>query len=72
MTLAKKMLSAMMAPDYGIRTAWLMGLASYSYTRSWDGAEGPDGKPMSFGRWYSLVEAIKCGSAYLFPRGKEG
>lgn len=66
MTHARRMLNAMTGPSYGLRAAYLMALASYSYTRSWHGAEGPDGKPMDFGRWYAFVEAVKCGARFLF------
>ena len=72
MSHARKMLDAMTGPNYGLRAAWLMFRASYAYTRSWDGAEGPDGKPMAFGRWYAFTEALKCGVDYLRPRRRDG
>lgn len=51
-----------------VKQAWLMFLATYSYTRSWDGCEGPDGTPMDFGRWYSFCCAVRCAWWYLWPR----
>lgn len=64
---ARRMMDAMV---YGggsrIRNAWLMYLATYTYTRSWDGGEGPDGRPMSFGRWYSFKSAVRVGWYYLW------
>ena len=68
MSMARKMLDAMTGPDHGLRAAWLMGCASYAYTRSWHGAEGPDGEPLDFSRWYAFSEAVKCGWYYLFRR----
>lgn len=65
---ATRMLRAMTGPRWGLRAAWLSFLASYHYTRSWDGCEGPDGQPMSFGRWYAFKGGVECGWRYLWPR----
>ena len=61
MNYVDRMMRAMTGPNYGLRAAWLMFSASYSYTRSFEGTEGPDGKPIAWGRWYAFSEAVKCG-----------
>lgn len=54
-----------------LRKAWLGFLATYySYTRSWHGAEGPDGKPMDFGRWYSFCCAARVFFDWLVRRDR--
>ena len=63
-SLAHKMLAAMTERRRGLRMAWLMGRASYAYTRSWDGA-WLDGKLIRFGRWYAFKEALRCAWGYL-------
>lgn len=71
MSVAKKVLDGIAFPGYGLRAAWLMGRASYAYTRSYDGTDiGYDeatGKRivLRFGRWYAFVEAVQCGARYL-------
>ena len=61
------MLSAMTGPNHGLRAAWLMGRASYAYTRSFDGAQMSDDPDdvIRFGRWYALKEAVTCAWRYL-------
>lgn len=55
--------------DNRIRRAWLMALATYAYTRSWDGCEGNvEGEIMHFGRWYSFCAAVEVGWDYLWRR----
>lgn len=49
-----------------LKSAWLMYQATYAYTRSWDGCEGPDGRPMDFGRWYSFACAARNFWEYLW------
>jgi hypothetical protein len=50
-----------------VKQAWLMARATYAYTRSWDGCEGPrEGEVMSFGRWYSFCSAVEVGWEYLW------
>ena len=66
MSTARKMLDAMVHEGRGPKAAWLMFVATYTYTRSWDGAEGPDGEPMEFGRWYSVCAAFRCAGKYLW------
>lgn len=52
-----------------IRKAWLMAVASYTYTRSWDGAEMyPGTPPMRFSRWYAFCGAAQLGWEYLWQR----
>jgi hypothetical protein len=47
------------------KRAWLMYLATYAYTRSFDGCEGPDGERMDFGIWYSFTCAVQNFWDYL-------
>jgi len=47
------------------KQARLMLMATYTYTRSFDGCEGPDGEPMDFGIWYSFYCAVRVGWDYL-------
>lgn len=47
------------------KEAWLMFMATYAYTRSFHGTEGPDGEPMDFGIWYSFCCAVRVGWDYL-------
>jgi hypothetical protein len=54
--------------DNRLQRAWLMFLATYAYTRSWHGAEGPDGQPMDFGRWHSFKCALETGLPYLWKK----
>ena len=61
-------LQAMVYEGNRVKKAWLMARASYAYTRSWDGAEGPDGTPMDFGRWYAFKEAALLGCEYLWRK----
>ncbi len=65
--IARKMIDALTGPRHGPRAAWLMARATYAYTRSWDGCEGPDG-PMEFSRWYSFCAALECAWWYLWRR----
>lgn len=66
--LADRMLTALTSGERGLRTAWVMALATYSYTRSWHGAEGPDGEPMEFSRWYCFASAAEIFWEYLWKR----
>ena len=44
-----RVLQGITSPEYGLRAAWLMGRASYAYTRSFDGCEGPvSGRRMDY------------------------
>lgn len=67
---AERTLSAMSGPSYGVRAAWSMFMASYSYSRSWDGVPiDEEGKVLlHFGRIESFCEAIQCGWRYLWKR----
>lgn len=51
-----------------IKNAWLMYLATYSYTRSFDGCEGPNGERMSFSIWYSFTCAARNFWEYLWRK----
>lgn len=46
-----------------LRRAWLVGRATYSYTRSWDGVDG-----MDFGRWYCFTAAVSFFWEYLWKK----
>ena len=61
-------LEAMVYEGNRFKRAWLMAQASYAYTRSWHGAEGPDGQPMDFGRWYAFKEAAQLGREWLWRK----
>lgn len=65
MNVAERMLAAMTGPDYGIRAAYLGFMATYTYTRSHDGAViNDEGDTLSFGRWYSF----KCAAQIAWER----
>ena len=65
MSVAVKMMDAMTYQGRNrLTNAWLMFQATYAYTRSWNGAEGPDG-PISCGRLYSFRCALRCAWEYL-------
>lgn len=68
----KDVMAAMTYPfQHGLWAAWLMARATYSYTRSWDGCEGPDGKPLDFGRWFSFKAAVESFWLYLWKRNDD-
>lgn len=57
--------------EYGLRAAWLSFVASYTYTRSWDGCEGQNGERMSFGRWYAFLGACSSFWRWLYERRRD-
>lgn len=70
MNYAKTCLNAMVYDgNHLLKRAWLMALASYTYTRGHDGAVINDaGDTISFSRWYAFIEAAKLGWEYLWRK----
>ena len=58
MNVAEKMLAAMTYRGNRFGLAWRSAVASYAYTRSWDGTECGPGEYMTFSRWYAFKGAV--------------
>ena len=51
--------------------AYLMGRATYAYTRAYDGSVINDaGDTISFGRWYSFCSAVDVAWGWLWRQTK--
>ena len=69
MNYAQHMMNALTCDGNRVRQAWLSFVASYTYTRSWDGVEMyPGTPPMRFSRWYAFKGALACGLPYLWGK----
>lgn len=65
----ERCMAAMTGPEYGIRAAWLMGRATYAFTRAHDGDVINDaGDTISFSRWYSFRCAVETAWERLWQR----
>lgn len=62
-----RMMDAMTHSGNRVVHAWLMAVASYTYTRAHDGMIANEhGERYSFGRWYAFKWAVACGWRYLW------